>query len=49
VGNEKQVLGAWHWWLGDEGLPAASESQHHSLNLSSSSGEPINLEKKIFF
>jgi isoaspartyl peptidase/L-asparaginase-like protein (Ntn-hydrolase superfamily) len=49
VGNEKQVLGAWDGRLGDEGLPGAGASQHHSLNLSCSSGELINLEKKIFF
>jgi hypothetical protein len=49
MGNEKQVLGAWDWGLGDDGLPAVGASQHHSLNLSCSSGEPIKLEKKIFF
>jgi hypothetical protein len=49
VGNQKQVLRAWDWGLGDKGVPAVGASQHHSLNLSCSSGEPINLEKKTFF
>jgi hypothetical protein len=37
------------WGLGDEGLPAAGECKHHSLNLSCDSRKPTNLEKEFFF
>jgi hypothetical protein len=34
---------------GDEGLPAADASQHHSLNLSLGSRWRRNLKKEFFF
>jgi len=49
VGNQKEVLGARGLGLGDEGLPAASACQHHSLNLSCRPRNPTNLEEDFLF
>ena len=40
VGNQKEVLGARGWELGNEGLPAADASQHHPHNLSCGPTKP---------
>jgi len=49
VGNQKEVLVGRSWGLGDEGLPAASACQHHSLNLSCRPRNPTNLEENFLF
>ena len=49
VGNQKEVLGGRGLGLGDEGLPAASACQHHSLKLSCRPRNPTNLEENFLF